>query len=108
MNYNDPGCAYCPDNVRACRLGESADRGPGFCPTKVDQDGIDGATVAYDGGEVRHVSQVSAVVEAEGYCQWTRVEEICEFAKRMGFKKIGIATCIGMLEETNSLFKKIC
>ncbi len=36
MTYEDPACAYCPPSVRACREGESAERGPGFCPAKVD------------------------------------------------------------------------
>ncbi len=49
MNYEDPACAYCPDNVRACRVGESAERGPGFCPTKVDPDGINDAAGKYSG-----------------------------------------------------------
>ena len=44
------------------------------------------------------VAQVSAVVESEGYCKWTRVEEICQFAKRMGFRKVGIATCISFVD----------
>ena len=34
MHYEDPSCAYCPPRVRACRQGESAARGPGFCPSK--------------------------------------------------------------------------
>ena len=43
MKYEDPSCAYCPDTVRACRAGESTERGPGYCPTKVDPEGIDEA-----------------------------------------------------------------
>ncbi len=103
MKYHDPACAYCPDNVRACRVGESAERGPGYSPTKVDQDGIDYAAGEYDDAEVRRISQVSAVVEADGYCKWTRVEEICEFAKRMGFKQVGIATCISFVDHAKVL-----
>jgi uncharacterized metal-binding protein len=103
MKYEDPSCAYCPDTVRACRVGESAERGPGYCPTKVDPDGIDAAVGKYDDAEVRRIAQVSAVVEAEGYCQWTRVQEICEFAKRMGYKKIGIATCISFVDHAKVL-----
>jgi len=103
MKYHDPSCAYCPDNVRACREGESAERGPGYCPSKVDQDGIDSASGEYENAQVRHISQVSAVVEAEGYCQWTRVQEICEFARRMGFKKVGIATCISFVDHAKVL-----
>jgi hypothetical protein len=53
MKYENPGCAYCPDNVRACRVGESAERGPGYCPTKVDPDGIDDAAGKYRDAEVR-------------------------------------------------------
>ncbi len=103
MKYEDPACAYCPDTVRACRTGESAERGPGFCPTKVDPDGIGEATAKYDDAETRRVAQVSAVVEAAGYCKWTRVQEICEFARRMGFKKIGIATCISFVDHAKVL-----
>jgi len=103
MDYDDPSCAYCSENVRACRLGESGERGPGFCPSKVDQAGIDGAAGEYEGAEVRHISQVSAVVEAEGYCKWPRVLEICEFAKRMGYKKVGIACCISFVDHAKVL-----
>jgi len=103
MPYDDPGCAYCPTTVQACRDGESAKRGPGFCPTKVDREGIDRAYAVYDDPEVRRIAQVSAVVEAEGYCKWTRVEEACQFAKKMGFRKIGIAACISFVPQALTL-----
>jgi uncharacterized metal-binding protein len=35
--------------------------------------------------------------------RWTRVEDTIAFAKLMGYRKIGIATCIGLLEETHRL-----
>ena len=41
-----------------------AERGPGYCPTKVDPEGINDAAGKYDDAEVRRISQVSAVVEA--------------------------------------------
>ena len=103
MKYEDPSCAYCPDTLRACRSSELAERGPGYCPSKVDPDGIDAAVGKYDNAEVRRIAQVSAAVEAAGYCKWTRVEEICEFAKRMGYKKIGIATCISFVDHAKIL-----
>lgn len=96
--YETPGCAYCPSTVRACRLGEGETRGPGFCPSKVDADGVVGAAAYHDDPFVERVAQVSAVVESEGYCRWTRVEEICHFAKRMGFARVGIATCISFVD----------
>ncbi len=94
MTYKDPACAYCPPSVRACRQGEADERGPGFCPTKVDPQTQAAARAWYDDPEIRRISQESARVEAEGYCKWTRVEEIVEFARKMGFRKLGIANCI--------------
>ena len=49
--------------------------------------------------------KTAAEVEFEGYCKWTRVQEIVEFAKRMGFQKIGIATCAGLIRESRILAK---
>ena len=48
----------------------------------------------------RKVTQASAAVEADFYCKATRVEEIVEFARRIGAKRIGIATCLGLLNES--------
>ena len=77
-HYTDPGCAYCPATVRACRQGEGEQRGPGFCPSKIAQDSIDTAYEKYSDPFTRRVAQESACVESEGYCQWTRVEEVVQ------------------------------
>ena len=55
------------------------------------------------------VAKAAAEVEAEYYCQKTRVEEIIEFARCIGAKKIGIATCVGLLTEARTaaaIFRK--
>ena len=96
--YETPGCAYCPSTVRACRQGEGEKRGPAYCPSKVDPEGIAGAWEPYRDEFTLRVAHVSAVVESEGYCNWTRVEEICQFAKKMGFTKVGIAMCISFVD----------
>jgi uncharacterized metal-binding protein len=98
VKYDDPECAYCPPAVRACRQGEAEERGPGFCPSHVDPETQAHARAAYDDPETRRTARESSVVEAEGYCRWTRVEEIVQFAKRMGFRKIGIANCISFVD----------
>ncbi|MBT7664543.1 MAG: DUF1847 domain-containing protein [Rhodospirillaceae bacterium] len=103
MSYDEPGCAYCPENVRACRQGESEARGPGYCPTKVMPEQIDAAVALYEDPETKRIAQESGRVEAEGYCQWTRVEEICQFAKKMDYTKIGIATCISFVDLARTL-----
>ena len=98
MKYADPACAYCPSTVRACRTGEAESRGPGFCPSNVDPNVQAVAREKYDDPETRRIALESARVEAEGYCKWTRVEEIVQFAKRMGYRKIGIANCISFVD----------
>ena len=52
------------------------------------------------------IMKASAEVEYEGYCQWTRVQEIMEFAKKIGARKIGIANCIGLINEAR-IFARI-
>ena len=99
--YHDPGCAYCPPSVRACREGEGDARGPGYCPSKVAPEQIEAAAERYADPFVLRVAQESARVESEGYCRWTRVEEVCQFARKMGFTRIGIASCISFLDLTN-------
>ncbi|WP_371379677.1 DUF1847 domain-containing protein [Sporomusa aerivorans] len=79
---------------------------PGFCLTTKDSDGH---AIADDIEEIkRHlqgddqdavVARASAQVEGLFYGKMTRVEEIIEFADRIGAKKIGIATCAGLIEE---------
>ena len=103
MSYETPSCAYCPPTIRACRHGESETRGPGFCPSKVDDAALDGAAARYDDPFVREVAYASALVESEGYCRWTRVEEIVALAKKLGFKKLGIATCISFVDHARTL-----
>jgi uncharacterized metal-binding protein len=103
MSYETPSCAYCPPTIRACRQGESDARGPGFCPSKVDDEGIDAAGAVYQDAFVRKVAHASALVESEGYCRWTRVEEIVALAKKLGFRKLGIATCISFVDLARTL-----
>ncbi|MBI2161174.1 MAG: DUF1847 domain-containing protein [Candidatus Rokubacteria bacterium] len=103
MSYDTPSCAYCPPTIRACRHGESETRGPGFCPSKVDDAALDGAVARYADPFIREVAYASALVESEGYCRWTRVEEIVALAKKLGFKKLGIATCISFVDHARTL-----
>ncbi len=98
MTYETPSCAYCPPTIRACRHGESEVRGPGFCPSKVDDEGIDTAAAKYEDPFLRKVAHASALVESEGYCKWSRVEEVVQLAKKLGFRKLGIATCISFVD----------
>jgi uncharacterized metal-binding protein len=52
-----------------------------------------------DDREVREFAKAAARVEAAGYMKWTRVEDTIEFAHAMGFKTLGIASCVGLKRE---------
>ncbi|MBQ6662167.1 MAG: DUF1847 domain-containing protein [Firmicutes bacterium] len=59
----------------------------------------------YADPENRELSRVSAEIEADYYLKYTRVQEIVEFARRMGYHKIGIATCVGLIRESRTFAK---
>ena len=50
--------------------------------------------------ETASIASAAAAVVAEGYGKLNRVEEIAAFAKSLGAKKVGIASCIGLVKET--------
>lgn len=77
---------------------------PDFClTTQMDGEVLAEAMACYEEGEDRKISQVSASVEHDGYMHWCRVEEVMVFARRMGYKKLGIATCVGLISESRKL-----
>lgn len=77
---------------------------PPFCTTAQLEEGeLEEALALAEQPENRRILQTAAVVEYEGYCRLTRVEETVDFARRMGYHKIGIATCVGLLRESNAL-----
>jgi uncharacterized metal-binding protein len=49
--------------------------------------------------DLRKLALESARTEAAGYCRSTRIEEIMDFARRMGATKLGIAHCVGLMQE---------
>ena len=49
------------------------------------------------------IMRASAEIEHDFYCQATRVEETIRWAKKLGAKKIGIASCVGLLKESHLL-----
>jgi uncharacterized metal-binding protein len=49
------------------------------------------------------ISRAAAEVEGRYYGKINRVEETIAFARRIGARRIGIATCVGLIEETRVL-----
>ena len=92
-------CGDCA--ILACRSREE-DKYPAFCLTDhVDKALLEETIQMYHGNqELGDWSRTSACLEGEFYCKLTRVEETIEFIKRMGYRKIGIASCVGLMKET--------
>lgn len=87
-------CARCRSS--ACDKGE-AKRYPAGCPS-LDEEQSE-LRRYYEKPDDRHLARNAAVVEAEGYCRLTRVEETMAFARHCGFRRLGIAFCIGLRKE---------
>jgi len=97
MGY-EASCSYCPPTIRACRSGDSEKKGPGWCPAKVDSETVKHGAELYTDPEERKGYVESARVEGEGYGVWCRVEEIVQYAKKMGYQKLGVAFCVGCFD----------
>ena len=80
---------------------------PEFCQTTgLDEADWQWAVERYNEADNHRVMVASAEVEYEGYCRLTRVEEIMTFARKMGYRRIGIANCIGLQNEAR-IFARI-
>lgn len=93
---------------------EGGPKKPAFCPTHENAALIEKAAEFLKGdSEDAKMARVAGVVEGLCYeplsgstainARWTRVEDTIAFMKLMGYLKIGLATCIGLLDETNRL-----
>ena len=77
---------------------------PDFClTTHMDEEVLEDAMKCYEEDGNRCSMIAAAEVECDHYCQYTRIEEIMEYARKMGFKKLGIATCVGLIQESRKL-----
>jgi len=87
---------------------------PGNCPSSSYDDVVAASLSEYHGdNEDARIAFVAARVEGLCYqpvpgsdavnARWTRIEDTIAFATLMGYKKIGIATCIGLLDESERL-----
>ncbi|MCQ2512307.1 MAG: DUF1847 domain-containing protein [Lachnospiraceae bacterium] len=102
MDVEKMSCADCGNPL--CN-SDSTDY-TAFCATgKMNPEFLEKVTKKYYEEDNLKFMQTAASVEYDGYCQLTRVQEIALFAKRMGYKKLGIATCVGLLKETRTLAK---
>ena len=103
-------CALCghPKSRKACTT--PGGKSPDFCPMATGAEVIAAALEHYDDPETREFARQASIQEAEGYGDRharpflkkpikTRIEETWEFARRMGYRKVGLAFCLGLTAE---------
>jgi uncharacterized metal-binding protein len=61
------------------------------------------ARESYDEPQTQGLALASARTEAAGYCRWPRVQEIMDFARRIGASHLGVAHCVGLVREADLL-----
>jgi len=106
-----PACAQCSVKDKMCVKQEGS--GPDFCPTKTQDKIVQSALKKYQDPEILRFAHAASVQEAECYVRReekpfvlrptkTRVEEVMEFAQRMGYRKLGVAFCNGLAREAGT------
>jgi uncharacterized metal-binding protein len=95
-------CAMC--GVWACSTEPGTKKYPSFCIVPTEKAVLSKAEEAYlSQDELREFALAAARTEAAGYCKEPRVEEIMNFARRIGAQHLGIASCIGLIREARIL-----
>lgn len=105
MNEKCKGLSCVDCHAGTC-TGHGGTRYPDFCLTLEAEPVLsERALRLHDEDNDRAVAIAAAEVEAEGAGRLVRVEEIMLFAQKLGMKKLGIATCMALIEESRTLAK---
>jgi len=120
MNEKKLACAHCSTAWRnrgttyCWSDPENRPKAPAHCPSPNEKELTDETLRLYNSeSEDARLAKTAAIVEGMCYrpqpgadtvtARWTRVEDTISLAKLMNYKKIGIATCIGLLDESARL-----
>ena len=110
-----PQCDKC--STRACfpviKAGEkpSLEQTPPFCPMKLEAEVFERALSEYDKEEIREFARLASIQEFQCYEQTPqglrtkipRVEETVQFAHKNGYRRLGLAFCVGLANEARIL-----
>ncbi len=111
-----PTCAVCSVAVpeRFCRQGKG--KAPSNCPSTRSADLIARSLEILEDPQIREFAYQASIQEGEGYGDRDRgyaqvkpikprIQETIEFARKMTFKKIGLAFCLGLRKEAEIIHK---
>ena len=95
MTEQEIQCSYCPK--KNCYAGDLSQI-PKFCPTSVTPEFMTPVKEKLEDSETQNMAQDVARTWKD-YGKLTRVEETVLYAKLRGYKKIGLAFCVGLSQE---------
>jgi uncharacterized metal-binding protein len=76
------------------------------CPMKISPEIQKQARELYEEDDlIKKAVRVASIVEATGYIKWPRLRDTIEYAKGMEYNKLGIAFCVGLLNEAEQIAK---
>jgi uncharacterized metal-binding protein len=106
-----PQCVKCPlvlcyPNIAADET-PSFEGSPGFCPSVLKEDIVRKSVREYQKDELREFARLASVQESECYertpdgfrTKIPRIEETIQLAHKNNFKKLGLAFCVGVMNE---------
>ena len=110
MNTTESDCAQCPfkGSQRLCKV--EGGKAPESCPTANKQDLIAESLEEYKKPSIAEFALQACIQEGEGYSGKDRgydfvtpikprLQETIEFAGKMGYRKLGLAFCMGLRTE---------
>ena len=102
-----PACAKC--GIVKCYYSSKEADYPSSCPHE-NLKGVIKSTIqiGWKNPENRRINEAyEAVLKKGGYPSgnyaWCRIKEIIEFCKQLGYRKIGLAFCVGLRDEARTL-----
>lgn len=108
-----PRCTCCSVKIcenrggRAAGSAPSLDKAPAFCPMKLMPEAYTAALSEYAKPEVKEFVRLASVQEFECYerlpdglrAKIPRIEETVQFARKNGYRRLGLAHCGGLFYE---------
>jgi uncharacterized metal-binding protein len=112
-----PQCAHCPVKICENRGGKASDtspslqKTPAYCPMKLMPEVYDAAIKEYNKPAVKEFARLASVQEFQCYerladglkTRLPRIEETMQFARKCGYKRLGLAHCGGLAYEAGLL-----
>lgn len=109
MEKESPQCVKC--TILRCSPDGKNKKAPVSCPTEKYPELVNESietfmrpeNQAVNKGYLGYMSKVMNPEQPREKLSWTRVDEIMEYAKIRGMKRLGIATCYALMNESRSL-----